>query len=1115
MDQAGPLAVDVSRDRLQALQGLAMAVAATQGEGQLPELTALLARALRARLVVAAVFADESRAQLRTLAAVVDGQPASGYDYARDGAPCFCNAADAFRYVRADAGPDFAACRGAPAGLDSYAAYPLRDRAGQMLGLLLAADPAPVAGGDAVQAESLMAVVAARLVAEVERNRTEESLQAIAVAVSRSRSDAVFDELVQLMATVLGVEVAFVARVQRGDPDALTMLAMYYDGQLLHDIRYPMRGTPCETVLGQRFRIYPERLQGLFPEDHDARAQCTESYAGHPLTGADGTPLGVVSVASRRPLVRVDRIEALLKIFAVRAGAEIERLSAREALEHSERNYRAIFDAAEDAILVLDWNSGDIQDVNRKACESYGYSHDELVRLTCGDLVSEDAGYSRERMMPFFMQARLGCCPPFEWHRRSKDGSLHWDEVNLKPAVIGGQRHILAFTREITERKQALEQLQLREEQYRTIFESSSDALFLWDAQLRLVDINPAALAMYRYRREQVIGHGYSDEMPQDYVSSRRELLSSAIAGESRHIETRALRADGTWFDADVRAMPFRHRGQPHALAVIRDISERRERERELQRSEARLRATVEAAFDCVITMDSDGHVMEFNAAAERVFGYTRAEAVGRKLSGLIVPQRLRDAHDRGLAHFRGHSGPMVGRLVETTAQRADGTEFPVELAISVADVPDGSIYVGHLRDISARRAAEAERAALEAQLRQAQKMEAIGQLTGGIAHDFNNILTSVMGYVVMGRERAEDLGDAPLVRQLGQAHLAAQRARDLISQMLAFARRQKGDPRPLALTPLVRQTLRLLRSILPSTILLDAQWLDADGEGEAAWVVADPVQLEQIVFNLCINARDAMQGTGRITVRLTRREGEPRWHCASCRLPVGAGPWVVLRVSDTGEGIPRENLDRIFDPFFSTKAPGQGSGMGLAMVHGIVHDHAGHVLVETAPGEGASFAVLLPAARAGDAPAHAGAARTVATAALHGRILLVEDEPMVGDYMVDLLAGWGLQAVLERDPLAAARRLEDAAEAFDLLLADQTMPGLTGLELARHAAGLRPGLPVLLYTGNASAITDSELVRCGVRALLRKPLEPEALRAQLRAWLPALDQARSVGVAE
>ena len=191
-------------------------------------------------------------------------------------------------------------------------------------------------------------------------------------------------------------------------------------------------------------------------------------------------------------------------------------------------------------------------------------------------------------------------------------------------------------------------------------------------------------------------------------------------------------------------------------LSVVRDITERRVRERELQRSEARLRATVEAAFDCIIGMDDDGRIIEFNAAAERVFGHRRDAVLGRLLAEVIIPARLRSGHTDGLARYAktGH-GPFIGRLVETVAMRADGTEFPVELAISVAAAKDGNIYVGHLRDITARRQNEAQRAELESQLRQAQKMEAIGQLTGGIAHDFNNILTSVTGYVVLATERA------------------------------------------------------------------------------------------------------------------------------------------------------------------------------------------------------------------------------------------------------------------------------------------------------------------------------------------------------------------------
>ena len=206
--------------------------------------------------------------------------------------------------------------------------------------------------------------------------------------------------------------------------------------------------------------------------------------------------------------------------------------------------------------------------------------------------------YTAEEALRHMQQARLGRCPPFEWQRRNKDGSLHWDEVRLKPVMLDGRPHLLAFSREITAQKQALEDLRVREEQYRAIFESSQDGLFMWDEHLRVVDVNPAGLAIYGYRREDIVGRGYPRSMPEAYVRERLQLVRRALAGETIHLETTVLRPDGSTFDADLRVMPFVQRGQPHALTVVRDISERRRRERELQRSEARLRATVEAAFD-------------------------------------------------------------------------------------------------------------------------------------------------------------------------------------------------------------------------------------------------------------------------------------------------------------------------------------------------------------------------------------------------------------------------------------------------------------------------------------------------------------------------------------
>jgi PAS domain S-box-containing protein len=1088
----------------QAMMRAAQAVSHPGGPELFAHLVHELATILPADTVFVAVFTDDRRSELRTLAAVLDGQPLRNFDYPLEGSPCAHVVGHAFRHVASGVAAEFrpGTIFGAK-GMDAYVAFPLNDSAGVPLGLLVAMDRWPIA--NAALAEALLKIFAGRMVAEIERGRADDALRAAALAVSSARGESVLAELVRYLAAILRVEMAFIARHEPDDPGALRIQAMVQDGHLLQDVRYEIKGTPCAEVLGQQFRAYPSRLRELFPDDHDAELQGTESYAGYPLHGMDGRPLGNISIASRQPLVHLDRIESMLQIFAVRAAAEIEQLQAREALQRSAASYRAIFDASEDAIFIHDWDSGAILDVNPKACATYGWTRDELKSLSVADVSSGVPPYTGEQALEYLQLAKLGRCPPFEWHRRNRDGSLHWDEVHLKPALIEGRPHILAFTRDITERKAALDALQAREQQYRAIFETASDGFVLWDEKLSVVDANPAALRLYGYTRDQVIGKAYPSDLPPSYVQERLQLVRRALAGETVQVETTALRArgDGSSFDIDLRVMPFRHRGQPHVLAVVRDISDRRERERELKRSEARLRATVEAAFDGVIGMDGEGRIVEFNAAAELCFGHRREDVLGQLLADVILPHRHRDAHARGLKHFHVTGrGPMVGRLVETTALRADGTEIPIELAISVAAVPEGSIFVGHLRDISARRAAEAERAALESQLRQAQKMEAIGQLTGGIAHDFNNILTSVLGYLVLGQERAQALGDARLLRQLGQAQLAAQRARDLIAQMLAFARRQRGERRLLALPDLLHQSLELLRPTLPASVVLDALAVDALKAGAMPPVHADAVQLEQVFFNLCINARDAMNGSGAIRVGLTTREGGSL-HCSSCGKPVGTGRWVELRVADNGSGMPPDVLRRIFEPFFTTKEVGRGSGMGLAMVHGIVHEHGGHVVVETSLGEGTSFRVLLPAAEAAAvADADGTAAPALTPPRLTGRVLVVDDETMVGDFMAELLDGWGLQTVLMRDPQSALEWIADSANIVDLLITDQTMPQLTGLELARRCRALRASLPVLLYTGNPEAIDDDSLARAGVHALLPKPIEAEALRAALRRCL-------------
>ena len=395
-------------------------------------------------------------------------------------------------------------------------------------------------------------------------------------------------------------------------------------------------------------------------------------------------------------------------------------------------------------------------------------------------------------------------------------------------------------------------------------------------------------------------------------------------------------------------------------LTIARDITERREREQALRASEEQYRAIFNASFDGMIIRTLEGEIVDVNPALESMYGYGREELVGRTFGPIISDKRAES--------FRGYLAEVAaGRHFRTESHvpRKDGSRVHIEVLGSPVMYNGRPHVLSVVRDITARREAESRHRELEAQLRQAQKMEAIGHLTGGIAHDFNNILTGIMGYLTLASEREAAASDPKLARHLQQAQHGATRARELIQQMLTFSRAQKGKPRAVDLAALVEDAVRLLGSSLPSSVELRTAL-----EPGLPAVMIDPVQVEQILLNLCINARDAMDGAG--TIRVGVRMATEGGACASCH-QAAEGRYVELSVADDGPGIPAKVLERMFEPFFSTKEVGRGSGMGLATVHGIVHEHGGHVVVDTAPGAGAAFRVLLPAQSEGGAGGRAG----------------------------------------------------------------------------------------------------------------------------------------------
>jgi PAS domain S-box-containing protein len=651
---------------------------------------------------------------------------------------------------------------------------------------------------------------------------------------------------------------------------------------------------------------------------------------------------------------------------------------------------------------------------------------------------------------------------------------------------------VLAISRDVTERKRSEAAVRASEEQYRAIFNASVDGMLLWDADHRVVDVNQAFLGMHGYAREELIGQRTARFIPPELQAQCAILLPAILEGQPCHLEARSRRKDDSEFHVEIHGVPMHYQGRPHALVILHDVTSRREAEDRLRASEERHRLLFEMESDAIVLVDVETlQHLDVNRAAVELYGYSREELLGLKSVDLSAEsEQTRVAMQSGAKQ----QGKGFVRVPLRYHRKKDGTVFPVEITANFFDLHGRRIMLAAIRDVTERKEAEEARGRLEAQLRQAQKMEAIGQLTGGIAHDFNNILQSVLGNLTLAEERIEELGDAKLARYLERAQLSAQRARELIQQMLTFSRGKRGEPRLMSLGPLVAEATKLLRPSLPTTIEVSMDL----SEG-APPVKVDPVQAEQVLLNLCINARDAMSGYGTIALGVRESSANPQL-CTACRQRF-AGHFVELTVRDSGPGIEPAVVDRMFEPFFSTKEVGKGSGMGLSMVHGIVHEHGGHIIVETEPGKGALFRVLLPAG-SGRAADEAKPAPRKAKPRLAGSVLVVDDEDMILELMGDLLSGWGLEVTLKSSGVEAKHAFAAEPQRYDLVLTDNTMPRITGLELARQIRGIRPGIPVILYTGYGEDIAESELAAAGVRALARKPVEPAELLALLKTHL-------------
>ncbi len=478
-------------------------------------------------------------------------------------------------------------------------------------------------------------------------------------------------------------------------------------------------------------------------------------------------------------------------------------------------------------------------------------------------------------------------------------------------------------------------------------------------------------------------------------------------------------------------------------LQLRQEVARRRRVEEEC----SRLAAAVDQASELIFITDTEGVIQYVNPSFEKITGYTRKEVVGQKPS-LLKSGRHDTVFYRGLWTTISGGAVWTGRLVN---RKKDGTLYEEEAAITPIRDHAGRIvsYVAVKRDVT-------REVRLQKQLRQAQKMEAIGTLAGGIAHDFNNILAAIIGYTELAR--MDLVENAPLMDNINKVLVASYRARDLVAQILAFSRQSEQELKPVSISSIVKEVLKLLRASLPATIDIRQRVLL-----EPATILADATQIHQVMMNICANAGHAMRSTGGVLdVYLGAPRGEfepplPLQHLAG-------EDYLCLAIRDTGHGMPSEILDRIFDPYFTTKKKEEGTGLGLAVVHGIVTSHNGHLTVESKPGEGTTFKIYFPLV-----PVKVFDRKKSLGVKLPGgseRVFLIDDEIDIVQVNRQMLERLGYQVAAYVDSRTALADFDAAPEKVDLLITDLTMPGLTGDQVVRAVHARRPELPIIMCTG-------------------------------------------------
>ncbi len=772
-------------------------------------------------------------------------------------------------------------------------------------------------------------------------------------------------------------------------------------------------------------------------------------------------------------------------LLAFRDVTDRERMV--EALRESEQRYRSMMEAMEDPVYIC-------SDDHRVT-----YMNPAMARRLGRDATGEPchrAVHGLPSPCPWCPMAAVATQrAPRRVEVESPADGRAFNAVSTPLSHADGRVSVLTILHDVTERRAMEAALRAQKEFADRLILNSPVAAFVIGPDRRVLLWNRACEELTGWPAERIVGSAeawrpfYGEPRPTlaDLVLEGRtgevgryyeSWSPSPLAPEGLHAERWYRNLNGRERYVVFDAVPIRDQGGRliAVLETIQDISSQKRSEERL----SLLGTAVHQAAEAILVTDPAGRIEYANPAFERITGYRAAEVLGRSVS-VLKSGRHDASFYRDMWRTIASGQVWTGRL---TNRRKDGSLYEEEASISPVLDESGRIrhYVAVKRDVSR----EAE---LERQLRQAQKLEALGTLAGGIAHDFNNILTAMVGYAEMTLDDVEPGSTAE--SNLHRVLAGGERAKRLIGQILTFSSESETERQAVDIGSVVVEAVTLLRAGLPPAVTV--RFRDEAGEGR---VLADPTQIHQVVMNLGTNAAHALGPEGgQIEITLSVTEVDP--DLASRHPGLRPGPHLRLAVSDTGRGIDPQVISRIFDPFFTTKQVGEGTGLGLSVVHGIVRAHAGAVIVHSTPGEGSTFHVLLPLLDPGSRVGAGGA-----PAGGDERLLVVDDMGEVAQVQRQVLESLGYRVCSLTDPGEALRELRSDPHGYDLLLTDQSMPGMPGTELARRARRVRPDLPVVLCTGFEREATRDEAARVGIAEVVLKPVTVRALGDAVRRAL-------------